>query len=195
MDLSLFSFVFIGDTHGFLNDFAKQKEVIESVNPDFVLAEQLQDKILDSSESVQNILNKKHISDLVDFKKVEGLIRLCAENKIKLIGLDLKDFGFNEKLKEIILGRKKPSDTEKRSIDKIVQKREKKHLSVIRKYAKISKKPLIIILGTWHLQENSTLLKALDNYVVIYPSDNKGNIVLEPPKKEMKITYKQKTKQ
>ena len=190
MNFSSFSFIFIGDTHGFLNDFIKQKEIIEQVNPEFVLAEQLQDIVLDSKKSFLEIVDKRYISELVDFEHVEQLIKLCDKKNIKLVGMDIKDFGYEKGIRNIILGKRKPTKEEEKAVEKIVEKREMHQLRAIQKYAKMTKKPIVIITGCWHLREDSSILKSLDRYLVVYPSDGNGNLITEKPKDITKITYR-----
>lgn len=187
--LSYFSFIFIGDTHGFISDFKKQKQIINNVNPQFVLSEQLQDIILDSKEKYVKILRNKKISEMVSFKEVQDLIELCYKKGIKLIDMDLRNFGFDSKLQATIKNGKKVSKKDEIKIDSIIKKRQLRQLEIIKKYKSIATKPLVIILGTWHLQENSILMNSLNNYIVIYPCDNNGSILLKPSKKKIRITY------
>ena len=79
-----FSFIFIGNTHSFVNDFLKQKEIIELIKPEFVLSEELENLKLDTEDKVKEILEKKFISDMTSFDEVEKLIKLCFEKKIYL---------------------------------------------------------------------------------------------------------------
>ena len=45
-----FSFIFIGSTHSFVDDFLKQEEIIELVKPEFVLNEELENLKLDTED-------------------------------------------------------------------------------------------------------------------------------------------------
>ena len=83
-----FSFIFIGNTHSFVNDFLKQKEIIELIKPEFVLSEELENLKLDTEDKFKEILKKRDISNMTSFNDVEKLIKLCFENKINLIGID-----------------------------------------------------------------------------------------------------------
>ena len=76
-----FSFIFVGSTHGFADDFKKQKEVISSTLPEFVLCGDLENNVLDSKEKFNEVLNKKEISDMTSFEDVEKLVRLCLDKK------------------------------------------------------------------------------------------------------------------
>src|SRR3989344_3485016 len=126
-----FSFILIGSTHSFVDDFLKQEEIIKSVKPEFVLSEELENLKLDTEDKVKEILEKKFISDMTSFDEVEKLIKLCFEKK-----------------------------------NKIIEEREKLHLSKILEYKSKTKRPLVIILGCWHLRENSLLRKKLKNYKI-----------------------------
>ncbi|MBI4116992.1 hypothetical protein HY449_04590 [Candidatus Pacearchaeota archaeon] len=179
------SFIFIGDTHGFLNDFEKQKEVIERYNPEYVLAESLEDINLESEKNYQNISYSKKISNMTSFSIVKDLIELCHIKGIKLIGIDFKNFGFNENLQHKIINQQEPSLEEKEEINKIVIERENKHSEMLQKYKNKSIKPIVVILGAWHLRNGSPIFKDLNNYKLIFPCDKEGNIIFEPTDKKI----------
>ena len=84
-------FIFIGSTHGFIDDFLKQKEVILAVKPEFVLCEGLENLTLDSKEKFEKLCKKRKISNMTSFEEVEKLINLCFRENIKLIGIDFKN--------------------------------------------------------------------------------------------------------
>ena len=182
---SFFSFIFIGDTHGFLDDFEKQKEIIEKYTPEFVLVERLEDINLQSEEDYQKILHSKKISNMTSFSIVKDLIELCHVNGIKLIGIDFKNFGFNENLQNKMINKQVPSLKEKEEIDKIVIEREKKHSEMLQKYKNKSVKPIAVILGAWHLRNGSPIFTDLNNYKLIFPCDEEGNIIFEPTDKKI----------
>lgn len=192
-NFNFLSFIFIADTHGFLNDFKKQEEIIGQVNPQFVLAEQLQDLCLDSSKKFNDIPeNRKFI--LTQSTDVEKLIQLCRVKNISLIGIDLFNFGFDKDLQDVINGKREPSKLEEDRLQSILFQRQEHHLSIIQKYQKKSSKPIVIIQGAWHLQEDSLLMQSLDNYLVIYPANASGEMLLEPSSNK-DIEYKTRIKQ
>lgn len=188
-DISSFYFIFIGDTHGFIDDFKKQKEIIELVNPDFVLSELLQDYMLDSVEKYNNIFNNKQISEMVSFEEVKDLLVLCHNKKIKLIGIDFRNFGFNQKLRSIIKGEKQASKEDEVELEQIIKKRQLHHLDIINRYKNLTKRPIVIIIGSWHLIEESLLMKELDNYLIIYPCDKDNKLLIKPTKENKNIRY------
>jgi len=183
MDLS---FIFIGSTHSFLDDFSKQGEIINTIHPEFVLSEELENLKLDTEDKFKEILEKKFISDMTSFDEVEKLIKLCFEKKIKLIGIDLHNFGLNKNLRRKIKNQEELTKKEKKELNKITEEREKYHLSKILEYESKTKKPLIIILGCWHLRKNSLLRKRLKNYKIIAPLDDAGEVLFEPNNKKIK---------
>ena len=181
------SFIFIGTTHGFIDDFIKQKEIIELINPEIVLSEELEDLKLDSEEKFKEILRKRNFSSMTSFKEVEKLIKLCYNKKIKLIGIDFHNFGFNVSLQKKIKNQEEFTKEEKEELNRIIQLREKNHLSKILEYNEKISKPILIILGCWHLREGSFLRKNLRNYKIIAPLDKNGEVLFEPNKnKEIK---------
>lgn len=183
MDLS---FIFIGSTHSFLDDFLKQKEIIDTINPEFILSEELEDLKLDTEDKFKEIFEKKFISNMTSFNEVEKLIKLCFEKKIKLIGIDFHNFGFDKNLQKKIKNKKKLTKEEEEKLNDLVEKREKYHLSRILEYKSKTKLPMIIILGCWHLRKDSLLRKKLQNYKIIAPIDDSGEILLEPNNKNIK---------
>lgn len=178
-----FSFIFVGDTHGAIDDFRKQKEIIETYAPEFVLAENLQDIRLDTQQKFKDMNKRKFISDTVKFDEVKKLINLCEKKEIALIGIDLHNFGLDENLRKAIASA--PTAGQKEKIEAIVKKRQQHHLKKIHEFAKKTSKPIVVILGAWHLQENSLLMTSLDNYRVVFPCDANGNLVFGPTKNEM----------
>ena len=177
-----FSFIFVGGTHGFVDDFKKQKEIILSAMPEFVLCEDLEDNVLDSKEKLKEIINKKEISNMTSFEDVERLAKLCFDKGIKLIGIDFKNFGFDDNLQRKIKNHEVLTKEEEEKLSEIVESREKNHLSKLLEYQKKTSKPLVVILGCWHLREDSLLRKNLRNYKIIAPVDENGRILFEPNK-------------
>ncbi len=175
-----FSFIFIGSTHGFIDDFIKQGEVISSVSPEYVLAEDLENISLDSREKFENLFNKEKISNMTAFAEVERLVKFCYEKNLKLIGIDLPNFGFNKILQEKIKKQEKLSEKEEEEINDILKIRQRNHLKKILEYKKKTDKPLVIIVGSWHLKENSLLRDSLNNYKIFFPCDGEGNLLIEP---------------
>ena len=189
---SSFSFIFIGSTHGFIDDFKKQKEIIENINPEFVLCENLENISLETKKNFDDVLKLKRISNMTSFEEIENLIRLCFKKNIKLIGIDLENFGFDSNLQDKIKNQEELSQEEEDLVKKIIKRREEKHIEKINEYKKKTIKPLIVIVGSWHLRSNSKLMKSFDKYKVIFPCDKEGNLVLKPSDK--KISYCEKIK-
>ena len=170
--------IFIGDTHGFIDDFKKQKEIIEKYKPEFVLSEQLQDVYLLNKKDCQNKIYLKR------FKEQNKLIRLCHQKNINLIGIDFKNFGFNKRQQKIVLREIKQTRKDFINFNKLTNKRTKHHISLINKYIKLTKKYIVVIIGCWHLKENSSLRKNFKGSTIIFPVDNINQILVEP--KEIK---------
>ncbi len=183
-----FSFVFIGTTHGFIDDFIKQKEIINLINPEFVLCENLENLFLDTKKKFEDILKNKTVSNMTSFDEIKNLIELCYNKNIKLIGIDLANFGFDEILQKKINKQEKLSKDEEKKIEDILKLRDKIHLDKTLEYKNKTNRPLVIIIGSWHLREHSFLRDSLDNYKIFFPCDNKGNLLIEPGK-DKKIEY------
>lgn len=183
-----FSFIFIGSTHGFLDDFSKQKEIIDAVKPEFVLNEELENIKLESEEEFEEFIKKRHFSNMTSFEEVKKLVDLCFNRKIKLIGIDFHNFGFNINLQKKVKNQEELTKEEEKELNNITKLREEHHLSKILDYKEKTNKPLVIILGCWHLRGNSLLRKKLKNYKIIAPLDKKGKVLFELSKKE-KIKY------
>ncbi len=183
-----FSFIFIGSTHSFLDDFSKQKEIISLVNPEFVLNEELENWELDTEDKFKEILKKRHISEMTTFDEFKDLISFCFNKKINLIGIDFHNFGFKVNLQRKIKNQEKLTHEEEKEINRLNKLREKHHLSKILEYKEKTTKPLVIILGCWHLRTNSLLRKKLKNYKIIAPIDKNGKVLFQPGERE-KIKY------
>ena len=185
-----FSFIIIGSTHGFIDDFLKQKEIIQLTKPEFVLCEELENLELDSKEKFNELFQRKKISNMSSFEELKKLIKLCFDKNIKLVGIDFKNFGFNDNLQNKIKNQRALSLEEKKEINKIILLRERKHLNEILKYRNKTSRPLVIILGCWYLRKNSLLRKQLSNYKLILPCD-KNNKPLFAPNNDKNIKYKE----
>jgi len=192
MELNNFSFIFIGDTHGFINDFKKQKEIINQVNPEYVLFEKLEDFKLESQEDFNRILQLENISDMTKVNEIKKLIKFCQEKNIKMIGIDFKNFGLNKNLIDVILGKKDITKKEEKEFERILNLRETHQNLIIQKYRNKTSSSIVIILGSWHLRPETQVLNNLTSYVLIYPSVD-GKLIFEPTDKE--ITYNIKWKE
>jgi len=187
--MASFPLIFIAETHGFIDDFGKEKEIIEKYAPEFVLSEYMQDIVLDSKLKYEQILIKKKISKMVSFNEVKELIKFCYNKNIKLIGIDIKNFGFNKQIQNKIKKQEEIRGKDEKELEKIMKKREENHIKIIKRYLKKTNKPIIVLLGAWHLRENSLIRKSFKEYNIISPLDEKGNILIEPPKKSYNIKY------
>ncbi len=184
-----FSYIFVGSTHGFINDFLKQREVIKSIKPEFVLCEDLEDLKLDSKDKFKDLLLKKReISNMTSFDGIEELIKFCFGNKIKLVGIDIHNFGFDEDLQNKIKNKGKFTKEDEKKLDKVLRLREKHHLARILEYKEKTAYSLVVVIGCWHLRKNSFLRKNLKNYKIIAPLDENGEVLFEPDNnKEIKF--------
>ena len=182
-----FDFIFVGDTHSFLDDFIKQEEVINSVDPNFVLCERLEDLKLDSKEKFRKILRKRYISEMISFNEVERLINLCFKKGTNLIGIDLHNLGFNKALQYKIKNNIRLTEEETNLLKEIIRKREKYHLHKILEYKRKTNKPIVVILGCWYLRRDSLIRRKLNSYKIIAPLNKDGEILFKPTNK--KVTY------
>lgn len=182
MDSETVKFVFVGDTHGFIDDFSKQKEIIEKMKPKIILSESMQDISLISESDYARIIQEKRLSEMVNFEEVENLVNLCHKMKIKLIGIDFHNFGFNEKLQKIVKGEIKPIEEDIKEMKKIIKMRQKKHLDTLKIFESKPESPILVLIGAWHLKENSLIMKSLKNYKVIFPCDKHDKIITKPSK-------------
>jgi len=181
-----FSFIFVGSTHSFIDDFPKQEKIIKLMKPEFVLSEELEDLKLDTESRFKEIFEKKFISNTTSFEDVEKLIKLCFERKISLIGIDFHNFGFDNNLQRKVKSQEGLTKEEEERLNSLIEEREEHHLSKILEYKSKTKLPLIIILGCWHLRKNSLLRKRLKNYKIIAPLDEQGEVLFEPNNKKIR---------
>jgi hypothetical protein len=186
--------IFFGETHGFIDDFKKQKEILDEINPEFVLFEQLENHLLMSQEDFQKIISLKKISDMTEFNEIAKIVNYCYKKSIKLIGIDFKNFGFSKNLQEKVKNQRKITEEENLELLGILEKRTEHHIEIIKRYMKKTSNQLVIILGAWHLRNDSKLLNSFKNYKLILPCDSQGEILISPPKKNEKVFYCEKVK-
>ncbi len=118
---------------------------------------------------------------MISFEELERLIDICYNKNIKLIGIDFPNFGFDEILQDKIKKQKKLSAKEEKKTEEILKLRDSIHLKKILEYKEKTNQPIVIIIGSWHLRENSLLRNSLNNYKIFFPCDKKGNLLIEPP--------------
>lgn len=187
--VSNFPLIFLGDTHQYINDFEKQKELVGTFHPEYVLLENLEDIKLTKKEDYDKIISERKVSEMTSFNEVEKLVNLANKEEIKLIGIDFKNFGFSPVLQKKIKNQEELTAAEQDELQKISDAREEEHLKNIKKYLEKSDRPLLVILGCWHLREGGLIRKSLSNYKMIIPCDGDGNIVLGPTVKKEDIKY------
>lgn len=175
-----FSFIFLGLTHGFVNDFDKQRELIEEVNPDIVLSEEMENISLLADNEYDNFIEAGKHSFMTPFSEVESLARLCRKKNIKLVGIDFENFGFSREVGEKIKNNGTFSKEEEAEVGDLVLKRETHQLSKIKEYLGKSKKTILVFLGSWYLRDDSPILKEISNSKLIFPANKNGDLVFEP---------------
>lgn len=185
---SSFFIIFIGDTHGYIDDFKTQKEIIEKANPKYVLYEQMNNKKLTKRTEFLAMLRDKKVSILTEFNEVKRLVKMCMKKDVPLIGMDIKNFGiiWAKKFKHKLDNQEQFTKEEKEELNAIYQKREKRQLKVIRKYAK--KGRILVITGAHHLRKGSLLVKGINHFIAILPYYN-GKPAFGPVADKRKLTY------
>jgi len=178
--------IFLGLTHGFLDDSKKLKEIFKKFHPKIILHESLEDKKLLSSQDYKLFLSKKRHSEMTSFSAIKEIVFFCYKNKVPLIGMDFKNYLFNKELIKIISLGKKTNLINKIRIKKIIRKREAHHVKLIKEYAPFSKGIILVCLGSWHLRKNSPIRKQFVDARVIFPADEKGNLLTKPTKSKIK---------
>ncbi len=173
--------LFVGDTHGFLDDMAVLRRVIITTAPAYVLAEQLQEVSLRTPAEYAAVRRRKRLSATVSIAEIQPLINLCQERGIALIGIDLQNFGFTPHLLRVVSGDCPPTPADKKALRRLATRRERHQRAMINRYAKRSTLPVVVIIGAWHLRTGSPLLKGLHHSTLIIPVDAAGNLLVEPP--------------
>lgn len=108
------------------------------------------------------------------------LVHLCKTQKIKLVGIDLKNSGLDRRQQEIVDGKRKATKADKNAIEKIVECRAQKQISMVKRYLQKTRKPLVVIVGAWHLRNGAPLRTAFNQYTLIYPCDTQGKMLVGP---------------
>lgn len=148
--------VLFGEYHGFVNQIQVQRKVIRSVLPDFFLYEMLEENKIMNNKDAKKFLsepNKKDFSVVSTYGQLKPIIRLAMNFDLPIIGCDIKNMGVDKDW------RKKKFSREEEN--KIIKKRELQQIKVINKY--ISKGLVFVVLGDYHLRENSLILSKLKN--------------------------------
>ncbi|MDI6738526.1 MAG: hypothetical protein QME12_08525 [Nanoarchaeota archaeon] len=185
---SSFFIIFIGDTHGYMDDFRMQKQVIEKVNPDYVLYEQMNNKKLVTKAEFMAMLKNKSVSTLTEVDEVRPLLKICIKNNLPLIGIDFKNFGISwaGRFKHKLDNQQSFTKKEKEELKRIYKIREKQQLRMIRQYAKKGK--IVVITGAHHLRKNSPLIKGISHFMAILPHCN-GEPAFGPVADKRKLKY------
>jgi hypothetical protein len=179
--------IFLGLTHGFLDDSKKLKEIFKKFHPKIILHESLENKKLLFSKDYTIFLNKKTHSEMTSFLGIEEIVKFCYKNKVPLVGIDFENYSFSKELRNRINSGKRTNLINEIRIKKIIRKREKHHIKLIEKYNNLSAGPILVCLGSWHLRRNSPIRKQFIGARIIFPADEKGNILTKPTKS--KISY------
>ncbi len=177
--------ILIADTHGMINTFEKQKEIIDKYKPIFVLSENMENNKVESDFEFNKIMKKKKISNMTTMEEVKELIKLCHKKNIKLIGIDFENFLIERKLQTKVNRDMKLTKEEEEELTDLAYRRENKHVKMVGKFLEISRRPLVVILGAWHLRRNSQIRKSFDHYKLVYLSNPKGEMVLGPTKEKL----------
>lgn len=177
-------FIFFSNSHNYFDDFLIQKYLIEETKPKYVLLESLENNILKNKKDYENFFNKKS----ENFKEINKLVKFCYKKNIQLIGIDLKNHGFNNNLIKKIK-EKKFSKKDEKEIIKISLKREKHMYKKIKEY-KNKEKPILIFIGAYHLRKNS-ILRKIKNSLLIYYSYKNGKMILGSTDKKPLLNFKE----
>lgn len=190
---SSFFIIFIGDTHGYMDDFKIQREIIEKLNPKYILYEQMNNKRLMKKAEFKNMLKKKSVSILTEVDEVRPLLKLCMQKKLPLIGIDFNNFGISwaKRFKYKLDNDGKFTKSEKEELKQIYKRREQKQSEMIRQYAQKGK--IVVITGAHHLRKDSPLIKEISHFMAILPHYN-GKPAFGPIADKRKLAYEVITK-
>jgi len=186
-----FPLVFLADSHGFINDFSKQKEFIERFHPEFFLIDQLENFTLEKKEDFESLRKQKRISEMSDFEKQKDLIEFCENQGIKIIGIDMPNLGVPLKIAKKINKKMVLTDEEKFEMEENTQRRSQIHIDKIKEYLKKTDKSILVSISAWFLKENSELRNVFSNYLVGYLSDSDGKVLISKPEKGQKIFWRE----
>jgi len=161
--------IIFGETHGFLDDFSVQEEIIKIFNPNIFLYERLEEETLFSEKEKQNFLNQetdKDFSVISTFGDLKKTISLAAKYNLLIKGNDIKNMSRENKdfLKKIELTKE-----EEKLEEEILSEREKKQVQGILDSLKKGNK-IFASTGAYHLREDSPLIYIQDAipYLLIY---------------------------
>lgn len=169
--------------------FEKIKEIIEKVKPVFVLAEKLENYSIENEHHFYLIMKKKKLSNMTSIGEVKELIKLCHKNKIKLIGIDFENFILDMKQQALVKKHKPATEEEEKEFEALAKRRENKHVKMIKKYLYMSRKSIVVIVGSWHIRKGSQIRREFKNLEggckLIFPVNAKGEMRLGPTKEKL----------
>lgn len=181
LDKNKIRLIIFGETHGFLDDFSVQEEIIKIFNPNIFLYERLEEETLSSDKEKQNFLNQeedKDFSVISTFGDLKKTILLATKYNLPIKGNDLKNMGRENKdfLKKIELTKE-----EENLEEEILFKREKRQVQGILDSLK-NKEKTFVSVGAYHLRKDAPLLKVKNAipYLLIYFAYD-GKQLFEPP--------------
>ena len=178
--------VLVTDAHGYVKTFDKIKEIIERYKPVFVLSEDMENHKVESDFEFNQFIKKNKVSNMTPVSTVKELVKLCHKNKIKLIGIDFENFLMDRKMQTKIKRNMDFTEEEDKEYWSLVHRRENKHVKMIGKFLDISRKPVVVIVGAWHLRKGSLIRKSFGHYHLVYMADSKGGMVLGPTKERLR---------
>src|SRR5690606_26633690 len=118
----------------------------------------------------------------------ESHVLKCLKNK-NYDFLDKQYYDYPKSIYDKIQNKIKLTKLETHVLNERIQERTKNHLELIKK----QKERTLIILGSWHLRHESELIKEHPDSIIIYPGNERGELVFEP-KKEIVFWIKENEK-
>lgn len=171
--------ILFAESHGFLNDWKLQKDIIKLSKSKTYIWEMLEDKKLEKLSEFNKFINKKdteNFSIISKYCELKGIVKWCKENKIKITGCDLKNMGRKDKN---FLSKKELTKSDIRKEENLIKKREKHQAKIIKETYKKDKQTIFCSVGAYHLRPNSYLLnnlKDVKNLILILPFHNSKQI-------------------
>lgn len=147
--------IFFGSTHGTGLEDDALRSVLEAHAPNTILAEAFQEQ--------RNVTeDPEHM----------WLVEHCNKHNIPLHGIDLKDYGFDHHLQDVVNGRVAPTTQDEKRLSDITEQRAHHHVQMIHTLAKGK---TLVIVGAWHLRPDSPIRQTFPNAQYILPVDGQGH--------------------
>ena len=162
--------VLIGEIHGWDKSLEIERSFLQSLKPGLFLHELLEDYTIKPSDAKKILTKKKWMSKVHSFQELRQIFSLISTLKIIGKGHDMASHGIKN-IQNYYIKNRELTEKEEKDEQALIKRREDEQKEIILKILN-NEKPVIAISGSYHLRNNSHLIKSLKDkkMALIYPS-------------------------